>query len=53
MTTIKTSVTVTNNNIEVTEYKSLKDMAKIVLKLQEEIENLKKEIENLKNGTSI
>lgn len=53
MTTIKTSVTVTNGNAEVTENKSLKDMVSIIAELQKEIEKLKKEIEILKNGTPI
>lgn len=51
MTTVKTSVIVTNgNNIEVIENKSLKEMEVIVAELQKEIEKLKKEIEILKNG---
>jgi hypothetical protein len=51
MTTIKTSVIVTNaNNVEVIENKSLKDMALIVAELQKEIEKLKQEIEILKDG---
>lgn len=53
MTTIKTSVTVTNGNIEVSENKSFRDMALIIAELQKEIEKLKKEIEILKNGTPI
>jgi len=51
MTTVKTSVTVTNGSIEVTENKSFKDMVALVIELQKEIEKLKTELDKLRNGT--
>lgn len=38
--------------IEVTEFKSLADAAKVIRDLKKEVENLKTEIQNIKNGAN-
>lgn len=54
MTTVNTSITITSadgKQIDVTEYKTIKDVIEAMQKMQKEIAELKQIIEELKNGT--